>query len=70
MVVGVGNKRPVPIQKSEVHTPRIHADAFDLLPPHGLRQTLFDLVENPQDVPVQPVGEADRQVRKAVDLLQ
>src|SRR5918993_3804233 len=70
MVIGVRNECPVPVQEPEVNAPRVHADAFYLLPPHGLSQPLFDLVEDPQDVPVQPVGEADRQVGEAVDLLQ
>ena len=38
VVVRVGNERPVPVQEPEVHAPGIHPDAFDLLPPHGLRQ--------------------------------
>src|SRR5215208_1984720 len=70
VVVGVRDERPFPIQKPEVHAPGIYSYALDLLLPHGFRQPVLDLREEPQNVPVQPIGQADGRVREAMDLFE
>src|SRR5687768_10210217 len=69
-MIRVRDERPFPIQKPEINAPGVYPDTLDLLLPYAFRQPVLDLGEYPQNVPVQPVGQANRHVREAVDLFE
>jgi hypothetical protein len=72
VVPRIGDEHAVAVEQPEVDAPRVDADARRRLrfPSGGGAQPLEDLAVQPQDVPVEAVGQSDRLVGEAVDLVE
>ena len=71
VVIRLPEQPPLLVQQPVVDAPRIDPDADRTVArPGDLAQSAEDLVVEPQDVPVEPVGQPHRVVREAADLGQ
>src|ERR1035437_4076326 len=71
IVVWVAEEPTRGIDETVVHTPSVDPDARDRrCQPGDSSQAFENLLVEPQDVPVQPIGEGDRFVRESMSLLE